>query len=231
MSKKQYFIIFIISTLLTVAMIGAMWLYYQQDKSFFGLIDLEKRKENNYNIDPNKNFVVKGDELIEFKKNTDKVTKLQSSYESVKAKYDDVVAKYNELLTKSVKSGQKIDSISSQLTTLAKKGHILKDSLQLLETQIASLKENYKIAQEKITTMQSKLNGESDSLNMAKYEDFAKIYNNSSPADVAKILENLDAKKSAYILKLMSKKKAGKVIESLSSEYAAKVLLESGKLR
>lgn len=231
MSKYQYIIIFILSILLTIGMIGGMWMYYQYDKSFFGLIKEKENKSNLYDIDPSKNFVVKGNELIELKSNSDRMYTLEKSYKNIKDKYDKVKTDYESLLHKTNNSGQKLDSISSQLTTLAKKEHILRDSLNLLKTQIGTLKENYQLAELKISDLNSKLNGSSDSLNMEKYKDFAKIYDNSSSEEVAKILENLEAKKSAYILKLMSKKKAGKVIESLNSEYAAKVLIESGKLR
>lgn len=231
MSKYQVVITFIISILLTVAMIGGAWWYYQIDNTFFGLIDLEKTKAHYYDVDPTKSFVISGNELIELKGNTDRMYTLEKSYNSLKTKYKAVKGEYDKLMSKSANSGQKVDSISSQLTTLAKKEQVLKDSLRLLNGEIQTLKENYDLAKTKLTEMDKIVNGNSDSLNMERYKEFAKIYNNSKSEEVAQILENIDAKKSAYILKMMSKKKAGKVIESLNSEYAAKVLIESGKLR
>lgn len=231
MSKYQLIITFVISLLLTVAMIGGVWWYYQIDNTFFGLIDIEKTKAHYYDVDPTKNFVISGNELIELKGNTDRMYTLEKNYNSLKTKYTAVKREYDKLMNKSAKSGQKIDSISAQLTTLAKKEQVLKDSLRLLDNQIQTLKENYDLAKTKLVKMDEIVNGNSDSLNMERYKEFAKIYNNSKSQEVAQILENIDAKKSAYILKLMSKKKAGKVIESLNSEYAAKVLIESGKLR
>jgi len=230
MSKYQLIITFVIAMLLTIGMIGGAWWYYQIDNTFFGLIDLEKTKAHYYDVDPTKSFVISGNELIELKGNTDRMYTLEKNYNSLKSKYKAVKGEYDNLLNKSAHSGQKIDSISSQLTTLAKKEQVLKDSLRLLDSQIKSLKENYELANTKLVEMDKMVNGNSDSLNMERYKEFAKIYNNSKSEEVAKILENIDAKKSAYILKLMSKKKAGKVIESLNSEYAAEVLIESGKL-
>ncbi|MER3329354.1 MAG: hypothetical protein RIF34_07240 [Candidatus Kapaibacterium sp.] len=231
MSKYQVIITFIVSILLTVAMIGGAWWYYQIDNTFFGLIDLEKTKAHYYDVDPTKNFVISGNELIELKGNTDRMYTLEKSYNNLKTKYNSVKNEYDKLMNKSANNGQKIESISSQLTTLAKKEQVLKDSLRLLDGQIRSLKENYDFAKTKLVELNEIVSGNSDSANMERYKEFAKIYNNSKSEEVAQKLENLDAKKSAYILKLMSKKKAGKVIESLNSEYAAKVLIESGKLR
>lgn len=228
MSSKQIIFAFIISILLTLGMISGAWMYYQQDKSFFGLLEVKDEKEKYYDLDPDKSFVVTGSELIELKSNTDRMYTLEKDYNSMKEKYESIKSEYDQLIGESG-NGQKIDSISSQLTTLAKKEQILKDSLKLLDKELKTLKENYKSSEGKVADLVNKINGSSDSLNMQKYKDFAKIYNNSSSEEVAKILENLEAKKSAYILKLMSKKKAGKVIESLNTEYAAKVLIESSK--
>lgn len=230
MSSKQIIFAFLISILLTIGMIGGAWMYYQQDKSFFGLLEVTDEKSKYYDLDPDKSFVVTGSELIELKSNTDRMYTLEKDYNILKEKYESIKSEYDQLMGESG-NGQKKDSISSQLTTLAKKEQILKDSLKLLDRELKTLKENYKSSEEKVADLVNKMNGGSDSLNMEKYKDFAKIYNNSKPQEVANILTNLDAKKSAYILKLMSKKKAGKVIESLNSEYAAKVLIESSKLR
>lgn len=231
MSKYQILITFVVSLLLTIAMIGGAWWYYQIDNTFFGLIDLEKTKAHYYDVDPSKSFVISGNELIELKGNTDRMYSLEKNYKNLKVKYNAVKSEYDKLMNKSANSGQKMDSVSSQLTTLAKKEQVLKDSLRLLDGQIQMLKENYDLAQTRLVEMNKIVSGDYDSVNMQRYREFAKIYNNSKSTEVAQILENIDAKKSAYILKMMSKKKAGKVIESLNSEYAAKVLIESGKLK
>lgn len=230
MSNKQLILAFLISILLTVGVVGGGWMYYQQDKSFFGLLEVKDSKTDYYGLDPEKSFVVTGSELIELKGNTDKMYTLEKSYNSIKEKYDAIKSEYDKLKSETG-NGQKKDSISSQLTTLAKKEQILKDSLKLIDRELKTLKENYKSSELKLAEISGKLNGSSDSANMQRYKDFAKIYDNSKSEEVAKILERLEARNSAYILKLMSKKKAGKVIESLNSEYAAKVLIESGKLR
>lgn len=229
MLSKQIIIIFIVSTVSSVLLIGGTWYYKEyHDETLFGLLDPEDKDEY-YDLDPEKSFVVKGSELIELKSNTDKMYTLEEQYSSLKSKFDSIYADY-KVLNEEYGDGEKSDSISTQLTTLAKKEQTLKDSLSKLKKELDKIENNFASAKKKISSLENRLAGGLDSTKLAQYSNFAKIYNNSSSEEVAKILQNMKALESAYILKMMSKKKAGKVIESLDTKYAAEVLKESGRL-
>src|SRR5690606_31050212 len=97
MTNKQLIITFLISILLTIHIVDSGWKYYQQDKSFFGLLEVKDSKADYYDLDPEKSFVVTGSELIELKSNTDKMYTLEKNYNSIKGKYDAIKSEYDKL--------------------------------------------------------------------------------------------------------------------------------------
>jgi len=229
MLSKQIIIVFIVSLVASVLLIGGTWYYVEyHDETLFGLMEAKNDNEY-YDLDPNKSFVVTGSELIELKSNTDKMYSIEEKYEGLERKFDSIYTKYKSL-NEQYGDGEKSDSISTQLTTLAKMEQTLKDSLRLLKSEITQIEGKFAIAKKRIAKLENRLAGGLDSAKLVQYSNFAKIYNNSSSEEVAKILEKMKAVESAFILKNMSKKKAGKVIESLNTKYAAEVLKESGKL-
>ncbi len=150
----------------------------------------------------------------------------------------------SDSLSKTIKELKKLDSINQveikkyQDSLIPKKdeklissqtfSQLLKDSIDKLVNDKKKLESKSNIAQEKLKKQELSLIEKLDSTQQINFEQFAKIYNNSTPAEVAKILEKMDEKDAAAILKRMQKRKAGKVIDAMDPQKAAMILLLAG---
>lgn len=105
---------------------------------------------------------------------------------------------------------------------------LLKDSIQKLIASKEQVEKKAKAFEDKFNKQKEVLTEKVDTNLQMNYQEFAKIYNNSTPTEVAKILEKMDEKDAAAILKRMQKRKAGKVIDAMDPQKAAMILLLAG---
>lgn len=105
---------------------------------------------------------------------------------------------------------------------------LLKDSINKLITSKSKIENKAKLFEDKLKKQEDAFSEKIDSNLQMNYQEFAKIYNNSTPTEVAKILEKMDEKDAAAILKRMQKRKAGKVIDAMDPQKAAMILLLAG---
>jgi len=160
---------------------------------------------------------------------------LRKSLKEYKAKYRsekvkaDLAYKLNDTLTDKEKLirdlSDTLDDGEKTISLLNEKNQDLKDSILDLNRQIEMFKSESELYEDLIDSQVARYESEDDSLSMANFRAFAKLYNNSEPKDVAQILSRIDNSDAARILKFMQKKKAGKVIENLPASKAAAILL------
>jgi len=100
----------------------------------------------------------------------------------------------------------------------------LQDSLRLVRHLADSLKTELRQLQDSLAQWQRRFRQQSDSLRIAHYEAFAKIYNTAPPGEVARVLAQLSPADAALILRLMNRRQAARVAAALPPEQAAAVL-------
>ncbi len=103
----------------------------------------------------------------------------------------------------------------------------LQDSLHRARHIADSLQSDLHRMRDELLRWQRESQRQYDSLRLAHYQAFAKIYNNASPEDVAQVLVHLSPTDVGLLLRLMSPRQAARVIAALPPEQAAAVLLQT----